>query len=108
MSVLLDECVPKSFSKYLIGQDCPHVLDLGWSGKKNGELLQAMREAGYTILLTVDKNLTYQQNLRSAGIAVIVMASQGNRLVDLIPLVPSVLEQIPLMKPGQVVRVTPK
>jgi hypothetical protein len=44
------------------------VVEMGWSGKKNCELLQLMKQQNFTILLTTDQNLRYQQNLAQAGV----------------------------------------
>jgi hypothetical protein len=51
---------------------------MGWSGKKNGELLLLMSQEGFTILLTTDQNLRYQQNLEQAGVAVVVLVASSN------------------------------
>jgi len=59
---------------------------MGWSGKKNGELLLLMSQEGFTIRLTTDQNLHYQQNLQQAGVAVVVLVASSNRLPDLLPL----------------------
>lgn len=61
---------------------------MGWSGKKNGDLLQLMSQEGFTVLLTTDQNLRYQQNLVQAGVAVVVLVAPSNKLSDLLPLVP--------------------
>ena len=50
-------------------------MEMGWSGKKNGELLQLMIQESFTILLTTDQNLRYQQNLQQAGVAVVVLVA---------------------------------
>ena len=60
----------------------------GWSGKKNGELLALMSAAGFEVLLTVDQGVRYQQNLRAAGVAVVVMIGASNQLADLVPRCP--------------------
>ena len=39
----------------------------------NGELLTEAEAAGFEVLVTTDKNLTYQQNLASHKIAVVVL-----------------------------------
>ncbi len=106
MSVLLDECVPKRLLRYLSGYAFTHALDLGWAGKKNGELLKAMREAGFSILVTVDKNLIHQQNVHSSGIAVITLAGKSNRVIDLMPLIPSLLQSIPAISPGEMIELS--
>ena len=43
--------------------------DLGWARLRNGDLLAAAEQAGYELLLTTDKNLRYQQNLKERMIA---------------------------------------
>jgi hypothetical protein len=60
--LLLDECVPRPISRELIGHDVHHVVDMGWSSKRNGELLRLMVVGRFEALLTVDQNLEFQQN----------------------------------------------
>ena len=105
MRVLLDECVPKRLARELTGYVVRTVAQEGWSGKKNGVLLELMSAAGFDALLTVDQGIRYQQNPQSAGVAVLVMFGASNQLVDLLPLVPNVLLVLKAMKPGDVVEV---
>jgi len=91
MRILLDECVPRRLRRELPGHDVHTVSDLGWSGKKNGELLQVMAGQNFDVLLTVDQGIRHQQNLRAGGIAVVGLVAVSNRLADLVPLMPSVL-----------------
>ena len=39
MRILLDENLPRKLAGYLTGHKCRTVVECGWSGKKNGELL---------------------------------------------------------------------
>jgi hypothetical protein len=105
MRVLLDECVPKSLGRSLAGHTVRTVQQEGWSGKKNGTLLTLMAAAGFEVLLTVDQGVRYQQNLHAAGVAVVVMASPSNDIVDLLPLVPGVLDALTTLKPGDAIEV---
>ncbi len=105
MQVLLDECVPRPLKRELSDYQVRTVVEMGWSGKKNGELLQLMSESGFTVLLTTDRNLQYQQNLQQAGVAVVVMVASSNRLLDLIPLIPKVGNALAQIAPGQVIEV---
>ena len=74
---------------------------MGWAGLKNGELLlKAQKE--FDIFLTTDKNLTFQNNITQFDIAVIVLCTKSNRLQDLLPLVPSVIETLNSVKSGVV------
>jgi hypothetical protein len=56
-------------SKY--GHKSRTVQDAGWSGKENGELL-AIAETEFDVLVTIDTNLRYQQNLAGRSIAIVV------------------------------------
>lgn len=66
MRVLLDECVPRALGKELVGHDVRTVTEAGWEGMKNGELLQ-LAAGLFDVLLTVDRNLEYQQNFAAFG-----------------------------------------
>ena len=77
---------------------------MGWSAIKNGELLELASEH-FDAFVTVDRNLAFQQNVRSLSIAVIVLHAKTNRLADLLPLVPNLLTAIGSAKPGVVTTV---
>jgi hypothetical protein len=79
---------------------------MGWSGKKDGELLSLMQADGFEVLVTVDKSIRHQQNLRAAGIAVVVLVAATNRLADLTPRVPGALVALATIQPGDVVEIT--
>lgn len=57
---------------------------MGWAGIKNGELMK-LAEAEFDVFVTVDRNLSYQQNLPKYSISLIVLKARSNRYVDLIP-----------------------
>ncbi len=89
MRVLIDECAPRSLRTSLTGHDVHTVAEMGWSGKKNGELLALMASDDFEVLLTVDQNLRHQQNLSANGVGIIVLVAPTNRMADLRPLMPS-------------------
>jgi hypothetical protein len=64
-----------------------------------------MRAAGFTSLVTVDRNLAFQQNVAAAGVAVIVMHARTNRMTDLMPLASMVLTAIATTGPGEIAHV---
>ena len=84
MRILLDECVPRPLKRELTDYEVQTVVEMGWSGKKNGELLQLMVQESFTVFLTADQNLRYQQNLQQAGVAVVVLVAPSNRLSNLV------------------------
>lgn len=105
MRILLDECVPRPLKRELADYEIKTVVEMGWSGKKNGELLQLMTQEGFTILLTTDQNLRYQQNLQQARVAVVVLVASSNRLSALIPLMPKARSILNTIASGEVIEV---
>jgi hypothetical protein len=51
--------------------------ELGWQELKNGDLLDAAQDQGFEVLVTADRNLAYQQNLKGRPLAIVVLPS-GN------------------------------
>lgn len=82
MNVLLDECVPARFARSLVGHAVTTVPKHSWSGIKNGELLQ-LAEKEFDVLVTVDRNLAAQQDLKTFRIPMILIRARTNRLVNL-------------------------
>ncbi len=105
MLLLLDECVPRPLKRDLVGHDVRHVVDMGWSSKRNGEFLRLMVASHFEALLTVDQNLSFQQNLRASNIGVVLVLAKTNRIKELRPFVPQILEALSHVKAGELVRV---
>jgi hypothetical protein len=74
---------------------------MGWAGVKNNQLL-ALSEAEFDVFITVDRNLSFPQNLPQFDIAVMVLQAPSNRLADLKPLAPKVLAILAMATRGQV------
>ncbi|MBL7963294.1 MAG: DUF5615 family PIN-like protein [Flavobacteriales bacterium] len=72
MRLLLDENLPKRLKALLAPCEVRTVREMGWSGRSNGDLLQLMKAEGFTVLITFDKNLQYQQNLARYDLPVVV------------------------------------
>ncbi|MDH3207702.1 MAG: hypothetical protein OEO79_13955 [Gemmatimonadota bacterium] len=101
MRVLLDESLPRTLVGHLSTVVAETVYDRGWSGLKNGELLQVASES-FDVFLTADQNLPYQQKLSGYGIRVVVLAAVTNRVVDLTPLLAQALRVAAELEVGQV------
>lgn len=106
MRVLLDECVDWRLLRDLVGHEVRTARQMGWSEVKNGELL-ARACQHFDAFVTVDRNLSFQQNLVSFPIAVIVLRARTNRLADLRPLVPALLAALAVTRAGTVAAVGP-
>jgi predicted nuclease of predicted toxin-antitoxin system len=99
--VLLDECVDWRLGRELASHEVKTARQMGWTALKNGELL-ALAAAQFDVFVTVDRNLSLQQDVVSFSIAVVVLRARTNRLADLRPLVPSLLSAIEATGPGTV------
>jgi uncharacterized protein DUF5615 len=99
VKVLLDECIDWRLLRDITGHDVKTARQMGWATIKNGELLTVASQH-FDVFITVDRNLTFQQNLVSFSISVIVLEARTNRLADLRPLIPQLLEAIDTVMPG--------
>jgi Domain of unknown function (DUF5615) len=64
VKVLLNECVDWRLARDLVGHDVKTARQMGWTAIKNGELL-ALASRQFEVFVTVDRNLSFQQNLVS-------------------------------------------
>src|SRR3954469_13943232 len=104
MRVLLDECVPRTLRERIPGHDVKTLTEAGWAGVKNGELLR-LAAGAFDVLLTVDRNLEYQQSFAGLSLAVIVIDAPSNDVAVLRPLMPAAVAAIAQAKPGVVTHV---
>ncbi len=104
MKVLLDECVDSRLARHITGFATSTVHDLGWSGITNGKLL-TLAQTQFDVLVTVDRNLSFQQHLPKYSIAVVLIHSRRSRLDDLIALVPEIVAAISTAAVGAVTHV---
>jgi len=100
MRLLLDECIDRKLAREFPGYEVKTVPQMGWAGVKNGQLL-ALAAAEFDLFITVDRNLSFQQNLPQFDIAVIVLQAPSNRLADLRSLAPQVLAILATVAKGQ-------
>jgi len=64
----------------------------------NGELLAAAETAGFDVLVTTDKNIRYQQNLKGRRIAIVVVGKGRWRLIK--PMLDDVRAAVNAAAPG--------
>lgn len=81
---VLDENIPKKIVRVLGIENADHMLDLGWSGTKNGALLARSVGEGYSCLVTFDRGIPTQNDLSSIPIAVLILrpAAPGRRGIE--------------------------
>jgi len=75
--VLFDHNVPHKLRPSLTGREIKTADEMSWAELENGELLKAAEDAGFAVMVTCDKTLSYQQNLAARKMALVVL--QTNR-----------------------------
>lgn len=74
MKVLLDEDLPHKLRPHLPGEVFT-VAYMGWGGLKNGELLEAAKQAGIDVLVTGDQSMPHEQNIEACPIAIVALSA---------------------------------
>jgi len=97
--ILLDECLPRQLAGELPQHTVVTVQRAGWAGLKNGRLLKKA-SGNYEVFLTIDKRLEREQNIPD-DVVVITIRARSNRIQDLRPLVPEILEALKHAVPGK-------
>jgi hypothetical protein len=104
LRILLDNCVPWRLAQALAGHDVASMIKLGWADLDDGPLLDIM--AGkFDVLITMDKNIRFQQRLENRPVALLIRRARSNRLPDLLPLVPDILRALNGVKSGEAIEV---
>ena len=104
MRVLLDENLPRDLAGELTGHQVTTVQAVGWSGTKNGELLR-LAAGRFDALVTMDRSIQQQQNLRGLELRILVLRAPSNRMADLAPLVDPILHALAELVTGQVLEI---
>ncbi len=74
MLILFDNGTPRTLARFLIDRHMvTEARARGWGELENGELLKEAEAAGFEVLVTTDKSLSYQQNLTGCKIAIVVL-----------------------------------
>jgi hypothetical protein len=106
MRLLIDECIDERLRHSFSDHDCQTARYAKLAGLKNGSLLIAAEDAGFDVIVTVDQNIPFQQNLAGRRIALLILCAPTNRLLDLHRLVPAARAAIDGIEPGQIVRIS--
>jgi predicted nuclease of predicted toxin-antitoxin system len=105
MRILFDHCVPQRLRNLLTSHQIITAGEMGWDQLRNGRLLTAAA-ASFDVMVTVDRNMRHQQNLATLPVAVIVLTAKSNRLADLTPLAPAIMEALKNLQPRTFVEIT--
>jgi predicted nuclease of predicted toxin-antitoxin system len=98
MKILFDVNMPRPLRGALPGHEILTAQSQGWAELKNGDLIAAAEKNGFDVLITADKNLSYQQNLIARKIAILVLPT--NKLKILKRIAPHIRATLDSLKPG--------
>ncbi len=104
MRILLDECAPRRFRRELPEHEVRTVPEMGWASFQNSVLLAAS-SGKFDVLVTTDQRLSYEHNVSTFAIAVVVLVAGRNKLEFLLPLAPELRKVLEEVKLGEVHRV---
>ena len=96
MKLLLDENLPVKLKYRFIekGFSAFTVKDMNWWGKQNGELLRLFIEEEFEVLITIDNNLSFQQNFKDYPIQVLVIIAPDNTYPTLLTLLEKIISSL--------------
>jgi hypothetical protein len=94
MKILLDECITKRLKPYLTEFEVFTVSEMKWNGLKNGKLIALCVDHKFDLLLTIDKNLMFQQNLDKYKLTIAVLNSSTSKIEELVLFIPSFKVQL--------------
>lgn len=98
MKVLFDHNVPHKLRQSFAKHEVWTADEMGWPELENGDLLRAAEMADFEVMVTGDKNLSYQQNLRGMRLAVVVLSTNNWNVLKQNPL--PVVTAVEAGKPG--------
>jgi len=84
MLILFDNGTPRGLARFLIGHTVEEARAHGWEELANGELIEAAEQAGFKVMVTTDKNIRYQQNMKTRQIALVVLEHSQWPMVKLV------------------------
>ncbi len=105
MKILLDECVTKKAKALLAEFDVHTVSEMGFDGLKNGKLLAQAVDSGFDILLTIDKNIDYQQNISKIKITIVILDVLKSSIKFIEELIPEFKSRIGTFEKGKAYRI---
>jgi hypothetical protein len=103
MKILFDQATPVPIRQYLHSHLVRTAAQQGWDKLRNGDLLAVAEGAGFDLLLTIDRNMGYQQNLAGREITILVLGLQ--QWPELRPHIQVVIDAVNAATPGSYIEV---
>ena len=103
MRILFDQGTPAALRVALTDHTVSTAYEMGWSDLDNGALLKHAEEQ-FDALITTDKNLRHQQDLRSRRLAILVLPTTSWPKIEIH--LPQIAAAVSKLQPGQVRELT--
>ncbi len=103
MLVLFDNGTPRGLARFLSEHTVEEARTRGWEELANGELIDVAEHAGFDVIVTTDKNIRYQQNLKARKIALVVLEHSQWPMVRLVA--ESIVAAVNAVEPGSYVEI---
>jgi predicted nuclease of predicted toxin-antitoxin system len=104
MRILIDECIDPRVKKLFLDHEVKTVHDMGWDQLADGPLLLLAQDR-FDVLVTIDRGLEFQQNLKKLRLGVIVVMVPKNQLIYYESLAAELRAAVEKARPGQVVHI---
>ena len=98
MLILFDHSAPAGIARALRSHTVTKARDRGWHALTNGDLLTRAERASFDVLVTADKDMRYQQNLKGRRLALVVLSTPQWPIVKLN--LQKIAEAVNAVKPG--------
>jgi len=83
VKVLFDNNIPRQLRRALKGHEVRTAREMQWARLENGDLLSAAEDAGFDVMVTADKNISYQQNLAGRRLSLVVLSTNDWNFIQL-------------------------
>jgi hypothetical protein len=104
MRILIDECVDPRVTKLFPGHEIKTVHEMGWDQLADGPLLVSAQEL-FDVLLTIDRGLEFQQNLKKLKLGVVAVLIPKNQFIYYQSLADEIHAALARVRPGEVIHV---
>lgn len=94
MKILLDENLPIKLKYKLVPFEVYSVHDMSWKGVKNGKLLELAVSNNFSVFVTSDKNLRFQQNIQKIGLTILILNVKLLKWNFIEPMIPNIIKSL--------------
>jgi hypothetical protein len=103
MKILFDQGAPAPLRSALTAHTISTAYEMGWTDLDNGALLKVAEEE-FDALITTDKNLRYQQDLKGRRLAILILPTTSWPKIQ--ACLPQIITAVAQLQPGDVHEVT--